>query len=236
MRYNGEYRSLIDLIDDLAGSLPKLNDQYPLDKSNAVEWGVDCLRQIGGNQYVYIPDFYHAKVTNNTVEIPKGTHQITGIYLSSNEGLVNSRLSPSGLVALRYAGDPNNVLLCKQCENVRANNRSSFSIRYPFITFNFTDSYVCIFYNKFVTDDRGIPMYPDDINVSEAIKAYILWKWMHEAYLLDDIKGDKYSEITQQKSLTLTAAKNNFIMPDILEARGLVEQINNRYKNFKIPK
>jgi len=238
MKFNGEYRSLVDLIDDLVGSMPKLNEQYPLDKSSAIEWGVDCMRQIGGTGYIYPADVYHAEVINNTIQLPDNIQQINGVYLSSSngEGLINSNYSASGLLALRYAGGSNDVILCKDCVNRRTKSRDSFSIRFPYLIFNFTNATVCIFYNKFKVDENSLPMYPDDVSVVEAIKAYIIWKWMYESYLLDDIRSDKYAEITQHKNFYILQAKNNFVMPSLLESRGMVEAVNQRYSKFRIPR
>jgi hypothetical protein len=51
-----------------------------------------------------------------------------------------------------------------------------YTIRDPYIRFNFKEGSVAISYNRTQVDDKGLPMVPDNRNVTEGIMAYVRYK------------------------------------------------------------
>ncbi len=240
MAFIGNYESIPNLINDLAGTFKRVDDNTPLNKQDALEWAVDCIRQIGGGVLIEVPA-YHIDIVSHRGKLPPDLQQIYGVYRS--DGLQPfTRIFP-----LQYTSGIKSNYLCEDCINlntVRGDSNfnqftrlmDSFTINFPYIITNFESGEVCVDYYGINVDSNGIPMYPDTVSVKEAIKAFVLYKWLYEPYLLDEIKGDKFAYLKDQKDYYIQQAKNDFAMPDFLEARKLISNSNKRYSQFKIPR
>jgi hypothetical protein len=227
------YQSIANIIDDLTGRYQRINETYPLDKNNAVEWATDCLRQIGGG--ITQEFIYHTKVKNNIIQLPDNVDKIDGVYMSKDCNIQQIAWQNSHLYALKLVGSVKSNLLCKDCCNTMVkDSRDTVSINYPYLVFNFTDNWVVVDYYGFQKDEDGLVMYPDEPSVKEALKNYILYHWLREPYLLNEISQYLYKDIEKDKDKYISQAKSAFVIPDVMQARGIIERNNNRYAKFQL--
>jgi len=229
-----DYASLPDLINNLAATYKRVEDENPLNKQDALDWGIDCLRQIGGQVYTEIPGLV-LEVWGNKVRVPHDTQLINGIYdirhIPNNNFNDHCRLHPLQLVdGIRS----NHIDECSP--NIDCLYHETVSINWPYLITSFHDGKILIDYFGFKLDEHGIPMYPDEVSIAEALKAYILYKWLYEPFLIDNIKGDKFQYLEQKKNYYIQQAKNYMNMPDVLESKKMVREVDRRYRRFRIRK
>ena len=174
-RILNDYIPLVDLINDIVGQYPRINENFPLDKSNALEWGTDCMRLLGAG--IFQEFVYHAKIKDNKIKIPDNLYLIEGIYRSLDCNIQQVSWQNSHLYPLKYAGGIKSNMLCNDCCNTDISYikdvRDTFSINKPNIIFNFTDEYVVIDYYGFVTDENGLYSYPDNPTVKQIGRAHV---------------------------------------------------------------
>lgn len=237
------WASLTDLIDNVIGDYKKINNSNPLDRTSAIEWAIYIMRECGVKTLNEMPP-KHLVVTNNKALIPADLSMLNAIYIVSAPigtetiGNDNTPLNNTWqrVAALQYVGGSRASFLCSDCKSLSVASPYTFTIQGPYLLFNFTDLDICIDYYGLVLDENGIPKYPDLPSVRECIQSYILYKWLHESYILDDIKDNKYQYLKAEYEERLRNAKAELLIPDMTEARNLVYNTRYRYARYRIPK
>lgn len=230
-----QYNSLVQLVDEIIGQFSKMNDNNPLDRDSAVQWGIDCLREIGTATNEQKEPLV-LTVINGQAKLPEDVTIINGVYLNSPQFNVQGYQKT---YSLQYVAGLRSNNVCVDTDNntnIKITSPYTFSISYPYLTFNFSDQEVWLDYKGFKTDEFGIPMYPDIPSVKEAIISYVLYKWLYEDYLMDNIKSEKYQYLIGDKSLKMANARQDLLTPGMLEARNSIYQSRYRYNKFRIPK
>lgn len=230
---NLQYNSLVQLIDEFIGQFSKMNDNNPLDRDAAINWGIDCMREIGmataeQKEPLVLP------VVGNKSLLPSDVLIINGVYLYDSSFTAGDYRTA---YALKYVGGIKSNSISIDYTNIYNYSPYTFSINYPYLVFNFSeDRKIWLDYKGFKTDEHGIPMYPDLVSVKEAIKSYIVWKWQFEEYLLDNMKGEKFGYLEQKKTEMINNARQDCLSEGMLEARNRIYQTRNRYSSYRIPK
>ena len=228
-----QYNSLVQLIDEFIGQFSKMNDNNPLDRDAAINWGIDCLREIGMCTAEQKEPTV-LSVVNNKAVLPNDVLIINGVYPNDTAYSINGYQK---LYSLQYVGGirSNSVSVDKTCLQIAS--PYTFSINYPYLVFNFSDDReVWLDYKGFKVDEFGIPLYPDVPSTKEAIKAYVIWKWQLEEWLLDNLKNDKFIYLEQKKTEMLNNARQDLLSPGILETRNSIYNQRNKFSKYHIPK
>lgn len=237
-----EFRSLSDLVSEIAGTYSRLNDVYTLNKSDALNNGIYVLRQLGvaltGDR---VP--VQVNVSNNLGKIPDNVQLIEAIYKSKCGQPIENWLSDSYLFPIKLVGGMKSPVISKNCchdtfgiNNANRVMRYTVSINYPYMIFNFTEGCVILDSYQFVLDQYGLPSYPNDESVKKAIENYILMMWLKEPTLLNEFDPNKYLKLESDYNLYFSQAKANMIMPNVQEGRNQIEAQDRKYRRFKIPK
>lgn len=228
-----QYNSLVQLIDEFIGQFSKMNDNNPLDRDAAINWGIDCLREIGMCTAEQKEPTVLSVIDNKAV-LPNDVLIINGVYPNDSAYSINGY---QRLYSLQYVGGirSNSVSVDKTCLQIAS--PYTFSINYPYLVFNFSDDReVWLDYKGFKVDSDGIPMYPAIPSVREAINSYILYRWQYEEYLLDNIKSEKFGFLKQEKSDMINNARQDCLSEGMMEVRNRIYQTRNRYSAYRIPK
>jgi len=231
-----EFRKLDELVNEIIGLYPRLNDKYTLNKSDAINWGVYVIRQLGYNSGE--TEIFNLEVQNHMVKIPSHVKVIDGVY----KGKCNSNNTVftnfNNFIPLRFVGGVQSNIISDKCAKLAPNNAGyTFSINYPFLIFNFTDTCISFLAQTLKIDsDTKIPMYKDDESTKQAIQEYILFNWMREPAILGEYDYNlllgheaRYKEyFSQAKTANLTQTQ--------LEAANSLNNTNYRYSKFHIPR
>lgn len=231
-----EFRKLDELINEIIGLYPRLNDKYTLNKSDAINWGVYVLRQLGygaGESQIY-----NLQVQNHMIKIPTEIKVIDGVYRGKCNTDSTVFTNFNSFTPIRYVGGIQSNIISDTCAKLAPNNTGyTFSINYPFLIFNFTDSCVSILAQALKVDpDTKIPMYKDDESTKQAIHEYILFNWMREPAMLGEYDYNlllghesRYLEYFKQaKTANLTQTQ--------LQAANSLNNTNYKYAKFHIPR
>lgn len=233
-----EFRSLADLVSEIASSYPRLNDIYTLDKTDAINNAVHVLRLLGTGIYERQP--ISVKVENNTGRIPQEVQLINGIYWSKCGQPVENWVGDAYLLPIKVTNGMKSPILTKSCcaniNNASWVGRYTVSINNPYMIFNFQTGCVLLDSYVFRTDENNIPMYPDEEMTRKAIEEYILMRWMYEPSMLGEYDWNKWLGHEARYGQFLGAAKANWMTPDETEARNMLEAQNRKYRRFKIHK
>lgn len=231
-----EFKKLPDLITEIAGNLSRIHNQFPLDRTRALEQAVDTLRQIGTGVHSREPSLLEVK--NNITRIPNYIQKIDALYLADqcNQPLQyyysNTRLLP-----LKYVkGVRTNILTASCINNTQCNNLFTFSVKYPNFIFNFTDRCIIIDSLNFELDDNNIPMYPDEVSTRKAIENTVIYNWFRELAYLKEIDWNVFLKVEDDKNIYVQQAKNFWSSLSIPEARNRLDAKNRAYSNYNIPR
>lgn len=233
-----EFRSLISLISEVQMRVKRINDLYPLNRTDALEWGIEIMRQIGGGNYT---ENLHVieKTDTNIVKIPNEVRLIEGIYLAECGRPLESYWTDSNLLPLKYVKGARSNIISPGCSNICNRWGSSihtFSINYPHLIFNFINQCVLLHSHDFVLDENGIPMYPDEPSTKKAIENYILYNWFLEPFYLGEMDGNRFLHAEEQKNYYVQQAKNFWASLGVLQGRNSLEGRQVRFRKFTIPR
>jgi hypothetical protein len=229
-----EYRKTDLLVNEIAGLYPRLNDKFTLNKSDAINWVVYVLRQLGKG--ITEPQIYNLEIQDHKVKLPGEISVIDGVYKNKCTSLITNNFNYQ--YPIRYVGGKNSNIISTNCAKLAPYNiGTTFSINYPYLIFNFTDSCVGILAQSLRIDpDTSIPMYPDEESTKQAIQEYILMQWLREPAELGEYDWNKWLLHKSLYENYFSQAKGFFLMPSELEAGNIISNTNYKYNRFKIPR
>lgn len=229
------WKSLPDFVSELQGRYKILNQEFPLNKTLALDFGIYVLRQLGTPANT--PDLTYAKIEDYILKIPTNINEIEGVYLANTNCPTpqTSAWHEGHLYPLKFVKGLNSNILCSNSDCRKATGTKTFSINPPHLIFNFTNEYVIIDAWKFYTDENSIPMIPDIESVKKCIENYIVVQWLDEAALLKkDINYNYLLKKEDDYHRYFGQAKADLIMPTQLEAREFMNSWNRQLDKFKI--
>ena len=229
-----EYKKTDLLVNEIIGLYPRLNDKFTLNKSDAINWAVYVLRQLGAGSTE--PQIYNLSIENNKVKLPTDIKIIDGVYKNRCNSLITDSFNFQ--YPIRYVDGIRSNIVSDSCTRLAPRNVGiTFSVNYPYLTFNFTDSCVSILAQSFKVDpDTGIPMYPDEESTKQAIQEYILFNWLREPAILGEYDWNKLAGHEERYKQYFGQAKGFFLTPSVIEAGNIITNTNYKYNRFRIPK
>lgn len=231
-----EFRKLDELINEIIGLYPRLNDKYTLNKSDAINWGVYVLRQLGYG--AGDTEIFNLEVSNHMVKIPTEVKIIDGVYRGKCNSSNTLFSNFNSYTPIRFVGGIKSNIISDKCAKLAPHNAGyTFSINYPFLIFNFTDSCISFLAQTLKIDpDTKIPMYKDDESTKQAIHEYILYNWMREPAMLGEYDYNLLLGHKDRYDKYFLQAKNSNLTQDQLEAANSLNNTNYRYSKFHIPR
>lgn len=230
-----EFKKLDELVNEIAGLYPRLNDKYTLNKSDAINWGVYVLRQLGAGASE--PQIYNYEISNHMVKLDTEIRIIDGVYRSKCNTSPNTSINFSNLqLPVRYVQGIKSNIISDSCAKLAPYNIGyTFSLNYPFCIFNFTDQCVSILAQSLVIDpNTKIPMYPDEESTKQCIQEYILSQWLKEPAILGEYDWNNWLLHDQKYKDYFSQAKGFYITPSQEEGANIMTSTNYRYSPFRI--
>lgn len=170
--YNTKFVSVNQIIDKIKrGKLFK-----ELSYEAAIDYAVECYRLINTDR-AEITKPHLIKIENHRGVLPEDLERvIQTVYTDKNLRYT---------VAMRYATNNfNEVFHCLNSPDLHCNTEYTYSLNNNYIHTSYKEGYAFMVYKALKTDDKGMIMIPDNVDVQLAVEFYVKWRY------LDDLASD----------------------------------------------
>jgi hypothetical protein len=212
--FNGKYTTLKRVLENISRDYG-YEEQLYID--DAREWAVRAMNLIGVN----IADEHVVEtfdVQDFKLELPENVKEILGIR--SHESKLSLTVSTDLYTISLTDEDPQKINAYK-AGNVDTVTLPTYKIVNGYLFFNFREGKIDILYTKYMTDENGCIMIPDEDRYLMAIEAYIVFKIDSKLYRRGLIPRDVKIESEQNWLWYVNSAANKMIMPNYDSAENL---------------
>jgi len=187
--------------------------------SDAVEWSGEALEAIGSGAN-YETHVELLNVVNYTAKLPSFLMEINSLKINSRD--VSSTDITTYGTPLSYDGSifPSGIH-CENCVNERADSDYRYVIRGNAAKVNYETGKLCISYKRFMVDQEGWPLVPDDFSFKQGLYWYIFLKMMEGGMTHKHIS---YGKAEERWLHYAGQARDNSNMPDIPQAENFMNQ------------
>lgn len=178
--------------------------------SDVIEWSSEAINLIG--VYPSYVDKISKKITleNGRGDLPCDLMYIKMVRdFSTKETLARS--SDQFHLSNYYRCENEVTTNCDDCDEYV----KTYTVNENYIFTSYTDGDLEIAYTAMATDERGLPLIPDDDKFIRAVSLYIAERIATKLFIQDKLRGDKLQLISQEKDWAFGSAKMAMIIPDI---------------------
>lgn len=178
-----------------------------VDWVDIIEWVAEALALCGAPRVLSNKvtdgqvDLYHPdpiKIENYRGRIPYDVHEI-----------IQCRTGDQKHSPMRRSTDTFHMsYLCHSSPDLHCQTEITYKVNNDYIFTSFEEGYVEMSYLAFPTDERGLPLIPDNQRIIECCTYYVAEKIAHQLWLQDNLSEAKYRDI-EQKALWYMASADS---------------------------
>lgn len=232
------------VIADVRAELKRMNQSGEINDIDCINYAIECVREIGGANYVEKPAVVHVK--NHIGYLPKGLYLIKELWLCGSHAQPSATkiggiwFSEEGFDycgnELLFPGD--SFTGSKYCSNYHQYpnvtlTQKTYIVRENQIRCSVADCVIGI-NGLFLPGENGEYMMQDEIYSIKSVKAFIKTKVLEEKWIMGEIADYVYKSIQNDYLVNLDQAQAVMKFPDPADDKAKGYQQDHRYDNFNL--
>lgn len=227
-----------------------------LNYEDAAEYAIDGLKLIGA-PLVYLEDTCEREIVNYKAALPENSINIRGVKLLNAGGetialrkatdlyhkdIARKNTGPSinsndGLPTSPYTDDNQGVnasLVNNESESDGGRRKEfTYIAQNGVLQTSFRDGTVIISYYGLACDEDGYPLVPDNVQVTECLRYYILFRYLEPLFIAGKITDKAFNYIDQKKCFYMGASNTAMQLQGIDHLESTMNAINRLIINDK---
>lgn len=189
----------------------------PVDHYDAAEWAGDAL------DLIKAPMQYIRRITDGNdapiIEIVDGRGELPCDLVS-----IIQTMTCEGK-ALRYSTDSfHTTMVSEGCQDLYCSSEATYILNNNYIFPSFSTGGLIMSYLAFPTDDKGMPMIPDNGAFKQSVKAFIAERQAFKMLTMDKFNPQVYQMLKSERDWYIGKAQNAHLIPN----RDKTESIRNQ--------
>jgi len=253
--YNGQLVSLKTIL----WQIMQMSQAEGLNYEDAAEYAIAGLRLIGAPlTYIQKVTFPPLKIVNYKAALPTNIINIRGVKLLNgpdgaaialtratdlyhgsipcNDTGPSLTSSSSDLPVSNYddtVTGVNSDLTTSSCNQDGTGSEFTYTAQNGVIQTSFRDGEIEIAYTALAVDDDGYPLVPDNMQVKECLRYYILFRFLEPLFMVGKITDKVFNYIDQKKCFYMGAANTSMQLQSGDHLESVMNAVNRLIINDK---